>query len=298
MRAALLALVLLPLLAAAQSWCPPGATWHFSFGGYLFEGYLQRTYVADTIVGGRNAQRLTDSGHQISTFNGYPVHSIVQRTHFTSLDGDLLLIWIGAAWDTLIRFDAVPGDRWFPPGIGNQPCGALPSGMYEVVDTSTVWLNGTALRSVTLDAVLAGGVLMGTPWFHFTERIGLHQGFRIDPWCLVDGGYEQIRCYSDSTISYQAPTWTAACDLGLAVEERLHDEVDAFPNPGSTHFTLELSPGPHTITLFDATGRVVLQQRTSDTRPVIATEALPDGLYSISVRDEQGGVMGATWVKE
>jgi hypothetical protein len=42
----------------------------------------------------------------------------------------------------------------------------------------------------------------------------------------------------------------------------------------------------------------VLQQRATDARPVIATEALPAGLYKIIVRDEQSGVMGATWIKE
>jgi hypothetical protein len=43
---------------------------------------------------------------------------------------------------------------------------------------------------------------------------------------------------------------------------------------------------------------MVLQQRTAVDRPVIDTEALPAGLYRINVRDAQGAVMGATWVKE
>ena len=71
-----------------------------------------------------------------------------------------------------------------------------------------------------------------------------------------------------------------------------------FPNPGTTDITLDLPPGPHTITLFDAMGRMVLQHRTAEVRPVFNTEALLAGLYRITVRDAQGGVMGATWVKE
>jgi hypothetical protein len=43
---------------------------------------------------------------------------------------------------------------------------------------------------------------------------------------------------------------------------------------------------------------MVLQQRTADARPVIATEALPAGLYRITVRDEPGAVLGAMWMKE
>lgn len=71
-----------------------------------------------------------------------------------------------------------------------------------------------------------------------------------------------------------------------------------FPNPGNTHFTLDIPPGPHTITLFDATGRLVLQQRTTDSRPEITTEVLPAGMYRVTVRDERGALIGSTWVKE
>jgi len=74
--------------------------------------------------------------------------------------------------------------------------------------------------------------------------------------------------------------------------------IRPFPDPGSDHFILQLPAGPHTITLFDATGRRVLQQRTSEARPVIATVALPSGLYRITVRNDQGAITGATWIKE
>ena len=85
----------------------------------------------------------------------------------------------------------------------------------------------------------------------------------------------------------------------LSLDEReARARLLPIPNPGNTYFTLELPPGSHTITLFDATGRMVLQQRTTDARPVIATEALHAGLYRITVRDAQGAVTSATWVKE
>lgn len=78
----------------------------------------------------------------------------------------------------------------------------------------------------------------------------------------------------------------------------VHDPqaLSIFPNPGVDHVTLHLPPAPHITTHFDAIGRMVLQQRTTDARLVITTEALPAGLYRIAVRDEKSGVMGATWV--
>lgn len=51
------------------------------------------------------------------------------------------------------------------------------------------------------------------------------------------------------------------------------------------------------MTLLDATGRMVLEQRTAEERPMIDTEALLAGLYHITVCNERGAVLGATWVK-
>lgn len=52
------------------------------------------------------------------------------------------------------------------------------------------------------------------------------------------------------------------------------------------------------MTLLDATGRVVLEQRTAEERPMIDTEALPAGLCRIIFRDELGGLMSTAWMKE
>jgi hypothetical protein len=45
-------------------------------------------------------------------------------------------------------------------------------------------------------------------------------------------------------------------------------------------------------------GRMMLRSRTTGTWPVIDNEALPFGLYRVTVRDEHGALMSATWVKE
>jgi len=131
----------------------------------------------------------------------------------------------------------------------------------------------------------------------FTERIGWSMEFTPFPACMIVCGPIGMRCYSDQDISVNftglgCETLVGISDLSATLP------LSVFPNPGTTYFTLDLPPGTHTFTLFDATGRMVLQERTADARPEIDTEGLPAGLYRISVRDAQGGVMGATWVKE
>lgn len=301
MRLVLLPLVLITALACAQSWCPPGAQWHVTTHGFAHEGYLNRIYDGDTLFQGRIAQRITVTGHYLDYWSTPPTYHEVAQTGYTSMDGDVLLVWLGppmSQWDTLIWFGAVPGDRWYAPGTDSD-CGAYPAGMYEVTDTTTTTIFGMALRRIGIVALGPDGLpLGGTRFFH--ERIGLEQGtFLLVDGCLNVDAHETLRCYSDEDISYTAPNWPNACASGVNVHEHGAIGISSpFPNPGTDRFSLSLPHGPHTITLFDATGRMVLEQRTTEERPVISTEHLPSGLYRISVRDDSGAVMGATWVKE
>jgi hypothetical protein len=68
-----------------------------------------------------------------------------------------------------------------------------------------------------------------------------------------------------------------------------------YPNPGTDHFSLSLSPGPHSVKLFAVTGRLMHQQRISDEHATIDTAHLPSGVYLVKV-DE--GVQPLRWVKE
>ena len=297
MRGTLITLALLPLLAYAQSWCPPGATWHYNYVASQgqYRGYVRVHHESDTIILGETAQTLVGHWHYTwmpSLTNGDEPFG---RWH-TRTVGDRVELWTGSGFDTLFRFDAVPGDHWdHPPSSFDDYILTL-----EVTDTSTVLIDGVALRRQTIQAYIgyesAYPEPMG-PATVITERLG---GDFIFLWTsqLVypDWAPAHIRCYSDFEISYSSVE--TACDLLLSVQDLPERDLMLFPNPGTTHFTLSLKPGPHTITLFDATGRVVLEQRTTEERPVIDTDDLPAGLYRIAVRDDRGGSMSTSWVKE
>ena len=290
MRAALLPFALPPLLACAQSWCPPGATWTYEYDLVLADYYgVQRVeYVGDTLLGGHTAQHLeqTDvvapSGS--TNFQAYPAFPL-----FTRYDNDVVYIWDNTGvYDTLFWFGAAPGDRW---NVAGWPDGGNIA--VTVLDTGIQVIDGVPLRRLVVEP------FPGLPIDTVYERIGglqLHLNAFI--WFVSDAPYQGLMCYSDQDIDLVAPGVTD-CGYTLSVPDDPRAlDASPFPNPGTTHFTLDLYPGPHTITLFDATGRMVLQQRTTDARPVIGTEALPAGLYHVAVRDAQGAVLGASWVKE
>jgi hypothetical protein len=199
----------------------------------------------------------------------------------TSAQGDLVSIWNGQGFDTLFHFGAIPGDAWrLAPSL-------TPNAVITVIDTGTMIINGLPLRFIVTDNDT------------IVERLGALDRV-LPPWPIVtlDANNGALRCYSDDDIQFQAPAWSFGCASYTSVLALGVDAISLYPNPGTTYFTLTLQPGLHTITLFDATGRLVLEQRTADSRPVIGTEHLPAGMYRITVRDERGGVTGATWVKE
>lgn len=180
-----------------------------------------------------------------------------------------------------------------------------------LVDTVAPTLDLASLRilgaSHTFSASLEGRVLRFTFDHIMLPDSGSNEPrshgfaqFSIRPVAMVPGS--SVENFADIYFDFNPPVRTntsvVSAPLITGLLANASPEFAVMPNPGTTHFTLSLSSGQHTITLFDATGRLVLQQRTADVRPVIATEALPAGLYRITARDTQGAVMGATWVKE
>ena len=148
--------ILLPLLtwsalAHAQSWCPPGAQWNYSIYGLGLSGYVVRTYETDTLFEGVNAQRIHETGVQVLDWLPPGEDTLVIDNYaYTSVVDSTLLLWVSATgtegWDTLFRFDAQIGDRWFPPGA-DDICNDGLAGMAMLVDTGHTMIDGIPLRT-------------------------------------------------------------------------------------------------------------------------------------------------------
>lgn len=293
MRPTLGILALFTLVSAqAQSWCPPGAIWSYASQISQYPTNRIIRYTGDTIVDGHGSKHLlvvdqyiNPNTQLVDTF-GLPAHA------FTRLNDDVVWLWSEThqAWDTMYWFGAEPGDFWTPPFATPGECELSGTGdLIHVVDTGTVEISGLQLRYWDIDLGWYDG--------RITERTGWSVAFAPFPGCWSDVVYS-LTCYADEDVSYATTSEPNTCFLTTQVLLTDKRNFDLFPNPGTTHFNLNLPPGPHTITLLDATGRMVLEQRTADARPVIGTEHLSAGMYRITVQDDRGDVMGATWVKE
>ncbi|HOP45099.1 MAG TPA: hypothetical protein PLA11_16370 [Flavobacteriales bacterium] len=282
------------MLGRSQVWCPPGATWHVSTSGLAGAGYSQYAYAGDTLVGGRMAQRITETGYFIDYISFPPDTIPVNSERFTAVDDGVVYLWTSMSgtleWDTLYWYSAVPGDKWFPAG-SDSACGQpLGINMFQVVDTSTVLVDGFPLRQLN---VMAGPSL--TP-FPITERLGGPGAVLFEfPLCIVWEYGELLRCYSDQDLSYMDPNWNFGCASGVGiVEERSETSISVHPTPGHDRFMLELPPGRHTLLVTDLSGRTVHTGPVETGIPVHASR-WPVGTYVLRL-PELGRSL--RWVKE
>jgi hypothetical protein len=285
MRGLLLTLSITPFLACAQVWCPPGATWTYTHSdGWMYDGMARYQYVGDTVMAGGTAQiiSLHTEGHY------WPLDTVLvddDEEFFTRIIGDRVDLWNGAAFDTLYDFAAVPGDHW---QLSTQ-AGVDPFLLLTVLDTGHAAIDGLNLRYLVTSLPNTIGADM------IFERLG-SLNHQFVPWALsiLDAPNGSLRCYEDAGINYHSPTWPFGCESIAGVQEVEEAVISISPNPGTDHITLQLPPGPHRITVLNATGRSLLEQRTTGQRPVIHTSGLSPGIYLLRVDNGPG----IRWVKE
>jgi hypothetical protein len=300
MRTALLALpIFVSAFLNAQSWCPPGAQWNYQIQGLMLDGCVVRTYVGDTVIDGWNAQRIHESGFRIEYWSGDTV--ALDSDRYTSIQGSTLFLW-GAfsdpvGWDTLHRFDATIGDRWFPPHADSVCLDGYAS-MLEVMDTSSLVIDGYMLRRWTMTYLDA----LGQPTWNFDvlERLGPLTGLEILPGgCIIIEYGEVLSCYTDQEISYNDAYWPYGCASVLGLRQDPPEPgISLSPNPGTDHFTMQSPPGPNTITMHDALGRSVLVQRTTGGNVEVDTSDLPPGTYFVRTTTAYGSATHAKWIKQ
>ena len=279
-------LLVSPQALVAQNWCPPGATWTYSITDdvpYAWHGFLVVTYARDTLWGGHPGQVFSSHAVMVLGDLGFTSVSDVDVSNITWVEGDV--VHAPTTWDTLYNFAAVPGDFWYGSTYARVNC---PGDPLAVLDTGHVMVDGLSLRYVDVDNGVNG-------LHRIIERIGYDLWMTPQLNCVPPSAIATLRCYHDDEIDYVAPGWSGPCEGIVGIGEQVIGSSSyVFPDPGADHFTLSLPPGPHSIALFDATGRLTLQQRTIDERATIATAHLPSGTYVVRV--DEGRPM--RWVKQ
>lgn len=270
----------LSFAAAAQNWCPPGATWTYGAGLFV-AGFQRMTYTHDTIIAGHTAHVIDryvaiqyplpppDYGFTEPYIDYTPVAAITQ------LEGDVVYLFSGTDRDTLYWFGALPGDHWYPPFVNDTTCQPL-----IVTDTSTIVIDGVPLRTLQVSG------------YTVIERVGSTWDLWLTcPNWLVDGPMG-LRCYSDDEIGFSLVD--DECELLMGVPEAQRSHIALYPNPGADQLVLQLPPGTHKILVRDGLGRIVFHNEAVGILIEIDTNTWPQGLYMVQV----AGQPAQRWVKE
>lgn len=286
MRTTLLALVLLPLIGTAQSWCPPGATWTYEAGLGL-AGFQRMSYRADTVVDGQQAQ-VIDRYAAIQypqpvqpTFGGPQVITYTPVAAITRFADEVVHLWSGSEWDTLYWFGAAVGQGWTMAHADESEC--APN---VVTAAGTDLIDGVPLR--WLDFVNASRVY---------ERIGsLWDFFMYCPNIIFDGPMG-MRCYRDDELAMLS-TWVECEALVGAEEAPTAPEPLLFPNPGGDELTINLPAGAWRVQLLDAQGRELLARGSSTGLVKLDAATLAPGTYHVRIAGATGASMARLWIKE
>lgn len=279
----------------AQQWCPPGAEWSFDYHNVLggHEGYLHVEYAQDTLLNGLSAQCL-DAHVRAYDHNTAGYFDLPHRRLITSFDGDMVGLWDDhhQDFDTLFRFDAAPGDRW---GIPWHPSFSS----LVVTDTLHTVIDGVLLRQVVVGFDQPGSLFSDT----VMERIGALSMY-IDPFytVMLDGPVGRLRCYTDLEIQHIRPGAELGCFSLLSVNEYAAGGPSVYPNPGRDRIRIgipaELVPATWQVSIFDARGVLVMDQRLLDGGGWINTGGITPGLYTIKLHGPDSGTYHFRWVRE
>ncbi|MCB0787197.1 MAG: hypothetical protein KDB75_03770 [Flavobacteriales bacterium] len=264
------------LQLAAQSWAPVGATWTYEqrFFGGPDSALLVMSVVKDTVVQGRASQKLNIVQGWVDCYPFYPI---------ISYDGDSLLLYDEAdsTFKLMYCFNAEPGDTWTSFIHHGELTFFSDSITWTVLDTSSTLLGGEVLRTLTLEVVSDNLMLVPYCWpvCVAIEKVGAMNYLFDFPIGICDNEVvRSLRCYSDSTITWQNPD-VPQCALGTSVPELNAQAFRVAPTLLDRGEALTVDLGDRldaeglTIRLTDLSGRMVREAPIAGTRTTLQVDA-------------------------
>lgn len=128
---------------------------------------------------------------------------------------------------------------------------------------------------------------------------GRWKDFVNDEWVDSDSNYSLLVQFNngESILSETVNSYQAKYSFIVGINETSSSHlVEAFPNPGTDHFTIQTDTPFAEVTVNDITGRKIFSQNTSETTIHINTKNWPAGIYFWKVFNS-GSASSGKWVK-
>lgn len=304
----LITCIIITTTSKAQTWCSPGATWHYSYSAWLNAGYYKIAYIGDTLINNIQCQILEKTHVDYSRPNYHTSTSIMHE--YTYADSNKVYVYRYNQFYTMYDFGANVGDTIAVAGADDimqihTYCDSI--GKIRVDSIGTVTINGESLRYIYVRP------LANSTWgwdCRIVEKIGplnynnayptyYNYLFPVRIWSnncppymdeLNEGGY--LKCYVDSSFQFY-PTGTAPnCEyIPTSLEEILQSPglLAVYPNP--THSSLTIKLPSHIkeagIEIKNMLGKNVHSEHIyAESTKTIDVSAIPNGVYIAQLQIE------------
>ncbi len=302
MKKLVLAFLLFSINSYSQStWIEQGANWHYGYWYIGGAGVIEYSYSADTIIQGKNCQKITGIEYRFQQSLPPPAPVTVTGPYtyppmYTYLNQDTVFYLKGGAFYPMYIFSAQVGDTW-PVGPATDTTFNCPDVTVKVVAIGDTVISGQTLRwlDVTPDDSSSASFTTGpaTNKVRVIEKIGsTGKGLLFPvsyPTCMPDSfiwdpDYYYFRCFGSATISLHI--YNDCDDLAsLSESKSVSNQFSVFPNPsqGITNINPANSNQPYSVSLYDIAGKQLQSINGLKGNYQLETEALAKGLYVIRI---------------
>lgn len=275
----------------SQTWCPPGATWHYTDVGLDMDGYSKLTYSKDTLINSINCKKITHYFKRNTFFFG--IIEGYQPPHFTYSENGVVYIYNNlygnSKFDTLFDINAQKGSRWRQPLIDTACADSLY--FIKVLNTGNKVINGFTLK--WLYVKMGPFDEHGTANFDtITERFGLRYDdldYSLCRGLVAEVPHGDLRCYADDEFGFHSTGLSTSCDYyytSIPELERYGIELTLYPNPVNEKLTIQLNNKQSIakklkLELYDLTGKHLLSVNMENNPAVtqVSMLSLEDGMY-------------------
>ena len=273
------------LSSFSQQWCAPGSVWNYKVddNGYPNArlAYVELKVTGTDTLNGKDCYVILGEGKGIN-YNYWAPHLPswpynVGYKFYTYEDSGVIYISRGARFDTLVNFNALPGDKWLPVFLHPDCQSSEYISPLTVQDTGHVTINGLYLKKITAGYQDFIEGIGGVTWFMYNYQT-----------CIVDvQGDGQFTCFrADNFPVYISPLHKECVNWVSVPEVNASSRLQVFPNPGSGKFNIETGNNA-SARVFDLTGKLILFQQLGTGSSTIHLEQCPSGIYVLEVTEPQ-----------
>jgi|LSQX01.2.fsa_nt_gb hypothetical protein len=278
--------VLISLTIQGQTWIDHGAKWYYDWSGTL-PGFDKIEYVGDTIIQGKNCQKLEISSYMFTPLEfGGELTNTWFDYQYTYLSGDTVFYLVNDQFHILYNFGAQVGDTWnIGVDTNDFSCG---QSIVEVQSKGSTIINGETLEWISVITQPNSSVGLSGKIY---KRFGAIDDYlfpkprNCDPDMVVDFFIYRFSCFQDDTFPLYNVT-DKDCDYLLHTKineiKQPNKTVTIFPNPTKDILSIRLLKPDmkvNSMQIIDMQGKVLKVFNQNE----LNISSLSKGIYLIKI---------------